>query len=468
MQQNRKISYSMNEQPPVFGIQGTDQGESAPFSPDWEPICLEESEPATIPAAHRKPTPLEIAHFRFGLIAAVITDTYADASASEYYRRVSSKPLRYPDGTYITLKPCTIEKWVVRYRKDGLDGLMPKERSDKGNSRVLNNDAVEELYRLMEKFPKLSAVGLRVKLLEGGFINIGVSERSIQRFIRQHDLRSARNPRIKDRKSYETSMFGCVWQADTCYTEYITEDGATRRTYLIIVVDDHSRMLLYGEFFYNDNAENFLIVLKKAVEIYGVPDMLYTDHGSSYENMQVTRITDSLGVVHRLAPVRDGAAKAKVERTFGVIKTRHMFALDLDGITSLEEFNRTFRDYIRKHNTMVNRGIGEQPLQRYMRTKDHIRIPQSQKWIDECFMHRQDRKVRNDATIRFENVFYDVDSRFIGKKVEIRYEPGHFEEGYILYNGERYPITRTDKIANSRARRRNPGITVSYMEGGDL
>lgn len=39
-----------------------------------------------------------------------------------------------------------------------------------------------------------------------------------------------------------------------------------------MIIDDHSRMIVGGEIFYNDNAYNFQKVLKRAVEIRFLPD----------------------------------------------------------------------------------------------------------------------------------------------------------------------------------------------------
>nr|WP_282570519.1 DDE-type integrase/transposase/recombinase [Butyrivibrio fibrisolvens] len=119
---------------------------------------------------------------------------------------------------------------------------------------------------------------------------------------------------MKDRKAFEASDFGCLWQADTCYLPYISEDGKERRTYLIMIIDDHSRMIVGGEIFYNDNAYNFQKVLKRAVETYEIPDKLYLDNGSPYSNDQLTLICDSIATLCLHTPVRDGASKGKVER----------------------------------------------------------------------------------------------------------------------------------------------------------
>ena len=85
---------------------------------------------------------VQIAQFKFALIAPVIQGLFPDASRAEYYRRVTEQPLTLPGGTSVAYSPKTIEKWVSVYNREGFDGLMPKERSDKGSTRVLPDTAI--------------------------------------------------------------------------------------------------------------------------------------------------------------------------------------------------------------------------------------------------------------------------------------------------------------------------------------
>ena len=159
-------------------------------------------------------TPFEEAHFRFGLIAPVIQNVYPDSSARAYYRRVTEKPILCPDGIARDYKPATLEKWTTLYRAKGIDGLTPEARSDKGTTRVLNDTATEEIYRIREKYPRITGVMIHSLLIQEGFIKADVSKRAVQRFIKVNDLKSARNPNVKDRKAFETPEFGCLWQSD--------------------------------------------------------------------------------------------------------------------------------------------------------------------------------------------------------------------------------------------------------------
>lgn len=411
-------------------------------------------------------SPIQEAYFKFALIAPVIQDLYPDVSASAYYRRVTAEPITRPDGTTFKYNPATLQKWVSSYRLKGMDGLMPKARSDKGTTRVLDDAAIEEIYRLKLKYPRINAVMIHDRLVENAYITSSVSVRAVQRFIKANDLKSARNPNVKDRKAFEEPQFGCMWQSDTCYLPYITENGVSRRTYLIMIIDDHSRMIVGGEIFYNDNAYNYQKVLKQAVLTYGIPDKLYCDNGSPYANEQLTLIAGSLGSVLIHTPVRDGASKGKVERNFRTLKDRWLNSLDTDQIQSLAEFNDSLKAYIRQHNTTLHSATKETPVDRFLKTNDHIKVPKSALWVEECFMNRITRKVNNDSCISIDGVLYDAPQQFIGMKVEIRFLPDHMDEAYILFEDVHYPIPRTDRNANSRTKRNNniPPIRYSSKE----
>ena len=402
-----------------------------------------------------------VAQFRFALIAPVIQDLFPDATKTAYYKRVTENPLKLPDGTTKEYDYKTVEKWVSQYRLGGIDALMPRERSDKGTSRALPDTAIEEIYRLKEAFPRLNATQIHQKLIADSFIPATVSVDAVQRFIKHNDLKSARNPNVRDRKAFEEDMFGKMWQADTCYLPHITEDGQCRRVYCVMIIDDHSRLLVGGELFYNDNAANFQKVLKDAIATYGIPDKLYVDNGGPYCNEQLSLICGSVGTVLLHTRVRDGASKAKVERHFRTLKERWLYTLDVASISSLAEFNSLLKDYMRSYNTTFHTGIDCTPFSRYQDTKSHSRTPQSREWLEECFLNRIARKVNKDSTVSIDKTSFDVPMQFISMKVDIRYQPSDMDTAFILYEGKHFPLLRTDKNANCHTKRNN-APTIDY------
>lgn len=407
----------------------------------------------------------EVAQFRFALIAPVIQGLFPDPSATAYYKRVTASPLTLPDGSTVSYSYKTLEKWKSLYSIGGLDALMPSTRSDKGTSRALNDEAISEIYRIKKEQPRMNATQIYEHLIRESFLAASVSVDSVQRFIRRNDLKSARDPNLRDRKAYEEDEFGKIWQADTCYLPYITEDGQNRRVYCIMIIDDHSRLLVGGELFYNDNAYNFQKVLKNAISTYGIPDRLYVDNGCSYSNEQLSLICVSLGVLLLHTRVRDGASKGKVERHFRTLKERWLYTLDISFITSLSQFNGMLRDYMRSYNTTFHRGINGVPLDRYEASKDHPRRPQSREWLDDCFYNRASRKVRKDSTISIDKISYDVPMQFISAKVDIRFLPDDMDSAFILFEDQRFPIRRTNRNENCHTKRNNTAIDYSKIGG---
>ena len=404
---------------------------------------------------------MEVAQFRFGLIAPVLQNLFPDASATEYFKRITEKPLVLPDGSSAAYSYKTVETWCSKYRNGGIDALMPHVRSDKGTTRALSDEAIAEIYRLKDKYPRLNATQIYHKLVQDGFIPATVSVCAVQRFIKHNDLKSARNPNMRDRKAFEEDAFGRMWQADTCYLPHIIENGRVRRVYSIMLIDDHSRLLVGGELFYNDNTANFQKVFKDAISTYGIPNKLYVDNGCSYISAQLSLICASIGTVLIHTRARDGASKAKIERSWRTLKERWLYGLDLEQIHSLAQFNDLLRDYMRQYNLTEHSGIGCAPFERYQNTKDQIRLPQSREWLDECFLNRISRKVRKDSTISIDTDSYDVPMQFISQKVEVRYEPNNMDSAFILFDGKRFPIRRTNRVDNCHTKRNNSGVDYS-------
>ena len=408
----------------------------------------------------------ELAYFRFALIAPVIQGTFTDTSIAAYCRRITERPITRPDGTPFQYKPATLERWVTLYKAGGMEALVPRERSDKGSVRKLSDECILEIHRLKEKFPRLDAVQIHIRLVEDGLLPATVSPRTIQRFIKANGLQSpAASGLLKDRKAFEEPFFGAMWQADTCFFPYVPDgSGKRRRTYLMIILDDYARLIVAARLFFEDNAYNFQKLLKDAVATAGIPQKLYVDRGAPYENSQLKFICGSIGAILLHAPVRDGASKGKVERAFGVLKSRWLNGLDMGQIHSIDDFNRELTEAVRKHNLTVNSSTEQTPMDRFLATRGRIRLPESEEWLNECFMNRERRKVRNDSTLSLQNIQLDAPMQFIRQTVEVRFLPDRLSEAYILDGGVRYPLKLTDKQANSKVKRENLP-TVDYSKG---
>ena len=135
---------------------------------------------------------VKIAHIRFAVIAPVIQELFAESTKTAYYKKIAQKPLKMPDGNQVIYSFNTFEKWEACYKRNGMDGLMPKSRSDSGTSRALTDTAIAEIFRLKQEFPRINATLIYTKLIADGFIKKSeVSVSAVQRFIKKNDLKKA-------------------------------------------------------------------------------------------------------------------------------------------------------------------------------------------------------------------------------------------------------------------------------------
>ena len=72
-----------------------------------------------------------VALMRYSAIAPLITGTQEDyESLSAYFRTISAKGIKAPDGSLRHYSPGTLEKWYFSYKKSGFDALVQFAPSD--------------------------------------------------------------------------------------------------------------------------------------------------------------------------------------------------------------------------------------------------------------------------------------------------------------------------------------------------
>ena len=412
----------------------------------------------------------EIAMARFALIAPVINGTFAEASAAEYFRRVASKPIEAWGGKMRHYSPLTLEDWARKYKKDGIEALMPRERADRGRSRKLSENAVSALYALKNRFPKMNATIMYERLIEDGIIDANeVSLSTIQRFCKRCFGAKRSGGVQKDRKAFEAERVCGIWQADTLYGPSI--GSPKKRVYIQSIIDDKSRTIVASKAVMADNATTFQSTLKHAVALFGLPEKLYVDNGGAYKNDQLNIICGQLGVVLLHAPVRDGAAKGKIERANRTLRTRFLSILENKDTASLEALNDALSKWVARYNTTVHTSSGRRPLDVYSAEAALIRRARSKEWLDECFMNRICRKVKGDGCVRILQTDFDCPCSYIGQSVELRYDPTDLSQVTLCDGDVRVVCFATDRILNSKTKRQKPAFGIDYtkadkVEGG--
>ena len=393
----------------------------------------------------------QIALFRYELIIPALNNTFPDRSAFQYFCRIASNPVRYIDGTEVKIAQQTLRAWYYTYKRDGFDGLIPKTRNDCGVSRKIDDDVRSRIIELLKSNPRMTGTGIYLKMIEDGDINKNqVSLSTVNRFIAsvKPTINTAES---EDMRAFEMQYSNDMWQMDTTYCSYIRINGKSIRTFLIMIIDDRSRMIVGYEFFLEDNAVNVQKVLKKAILKYGVPKRIFTDNGKPYVNEQFRLICAALQIEISKAASYHGNQKGKVERAFRSVKEQWMYNTDFSKFRNTEEITADFSEYVNTKNNTVHKSLKETPLNTFMKDADRIRRLDKE-IIEKSFYHTRQCRVYNDATIHMMGREYEAGQKYIGTKITVKYVPD-MSHVYIYEDDSYLEIKEVDKVANSKIKR---------------
>ncbi len=402
----------------------------------------------------------EIALFRYGLIAPVVTNTYTEPSKMQYFRNVASNTY-IVNGKETIYTPSTIKKWYQSYNKYGYNGLLPKTRSDSQTSRKLSKDTTDMIIKIKQTYPHISGTLVYNKLVEIGYINPNdVSLGTVLKFIRDNKTLFNETDNT-DRRAFVMEHSNDCWQADTSHGPYLTINGKKILTYLIAIIDDASRLIVGAKFFFNDNAVNLQEVMKSAVKKYGVPKKLFVDNGKTYKNEQLSIICASLGLVLIHARPYSGASKGKIERWFHTMKETWMRGLDWNSISSIDELNKLLNDFVYTYNQTNHSSLTNEnndnitPNTRWFKDQEVIRKLDNN-FIDIAFLHTAYPTIRSDAIAYIKGREFEVNMKYIGKKIVVKYDPVTLEDAWIYEDGKlTTKIYIVNKEDNSKIKRKN-------------
>ena len=402
----------------------------------------------------------EIALFRYGLIAPVVTNTFEEASKSEYFKKVASKKY-IVNGHEEQYSWQTIKWWYLKYLKDGYNALINKTRNDCHSSRKLKDETINRIKELKKEFPHISGTLIYNKLSEEGFINPNdICLGTVLKFIRDNKIIFNETENI-DRRAFVMENANDCWQADTSHGPYLTINGKKTLTYLIAIIDDASRLIVGARFYYNDNSYNLQDIFKSAIKKYGVPKKLFVDNGSTYKNDQFNIICANLGLVLIHARPYSGASKGKVERFFHTMKETWMRGLNWNEIKSIDELNNLLDEFIIKYNNSNHSSLKNEndenisPNTRWFKDRDKIKKLDNN-FIDIAFLHTAYPTIRSDAIAYIKSHEFEVDMKYIGKKITVKYNPFDFSTAWIYDNGKLIEdIHLVNKVDNSKVKRKN-------------
>jgi transposase InsO family protein len=404
----------------------------------------------------------QVAAFRFGVICELVNG--ADLDPGEQERLIREKCARkwqIPFSEKTSISRSTLLRWVSLYRRSNgkLESLYPHERCDQGESRAIDEDTCLALVELRKQLPKATVKCLIREMEQRRLTTCGQLKLStVYRFLYKHDLMMPADI-PQDRRKFEAEGPNDLWQSDVMHGPRVEVEGKQRKTYLIAMLDDHSRLIPHGEFYLSERLDSYLNALQQALSKRGLPRKLYVDNGTAFRSRHLEHVTASLGIalIHSRPYTPQG--RGKIERFFRGV--RGDFLYGFTGKT-LKELNEAFDLWLNEiYHQRIHSATSQSPFKRFTSNIQCLRAAPAD--LLDQFRQTARRRVAKDRTVVLNGRLYEAPVALIGRQVELLYhaeDPGRVE---IRWAQKSYGIVSPVNLyVNCRVKRsRNSNIDLS-------
>jgi transposase InsO family protein len=345
-----------------------------------------------------------------------------------FAEELSKQAYNIPGSRRVHLSVQTILRWYYAWKRSGIDGLTPKSRLDKGKSQLPESIRL----RLLEyKNANTSrSINTLISLLEKqGIVPKGELSRStVHRFLKanQASKRIKENQHRIERRAFEAEHAGDIWYGDVLHGPFIQTVQGMKKTYLVSLMDDASRLIVHSQFCFSEKAVEIEDVLKQAILKRGLPRKLVVDNGAAYKTASLQAICARLDIrlIHCLPYEPEG--KGKLERFHRTFREQFLAEVDVNKMRNICDLNQRVMAWLDQHyHQQPHAGLkGKTPIERWREDLIHVTsLGLKAEKIDDIFYHRVKRTVRKDGTVCGEGQYYETDYRFVEKEVQLVIDP---------------------------------------------
>ncbi len=345
-------------------------------------------------------------------------------------RQLAAQSYNIPDSNRTHLSEETIARWHALWKRGGINALNPQVRIDRGTTQ-LPETIQNKILELKSDKPDRSINQLIEMIERQGLVSKGTLARAtVHRFLQQKHLskRVLPNQQAIERRSFVAAHVGDLWQGDALHGPSIQTADGIRKTYLISLMDDASRLIAHSAFCFGETALDIENVLKQAILKRGLPHKLLIDNGPAYISSSLKSICARLEI--RLVYCRPGEpeAKGKIERYHRTFRDQFLNEIDFNKINGLDDLNARLWSWIeRVYHQRSHGGLDNEktPIERWREELHLVRplLPYVVEQIDDLFYHREERLVRKNGTISWNGRFYEVHHNLVGDKVTLVFDP---------------------------------------------
>lgn len=423
--------------------------------------------------------PDQIAAFRYALIAPIVSrkQPLATGELKEYFEQLASQTFDIPGQTRSQLSVRTLERYLSHYRKHGWEGLLPKTRRDKGSQR-LPAEVVAEAIALRRERPERSVEQIIYMLEESGRVERGtVAFSTLSRHLYKAGVaqRALLSNSERGYRRFEVESPNVLWQSDAQHTLYLPDPRdpkKRKKAILFAILDDYSRLVIHGQFYWDEKLPRLEDCLKKAILRHGIPEQFYVDNGAVFSSLHLARICGKLGMrLSHSRPYRP-AGRGKIERFFRFVDTSFKpeayDAIQNGRIQTLQELNEAFQAWLEGYYHQRKHGsTGETPSERYQRdmtSPRRISITD----LSNIFLWEEERTVDKTGCISLSGNRYEVELELVRKKILLRFDPFDLQTIQVWSDGRRYPDARPLELSRRYDRRVTPESQEDSVDQSSL
>lgn len=409
-----------------------------------------------------------IALKRYQIISPILAEP--SRAQNKYFRQQAERKHDFPRYGLREVKVSTMKAWLKKYRKNGFDALKPKDRSDGGRPRRLDEQTIKVIEVKCKAYPHLTVQKLYEDLRDQNLLGEPpIHYNSLLRIVKSQGWLTLKR-RTDVRKAYEMDNVNELWVCDFMHGPRVQFQNRFHKAILCAIIDDHSRMIVGHAFSASETISALTVVLKEAFLTYGIPKRLYVDNGPSFSSEILAKSAALAGISLIHSKPYDSPSRGKVERFFRSVRDRFLCNFHED--IRIEDLNYAFRIWLNDdYHHKIHAGIDQRPIDRYHASLAKINVRRLSKVeLDEIFLVRHERVVNNDATISFKGAIYEVPAAYIRQKIELRHPVDDPDDLFLYDNGVRVgKIKLLDKKENARTFRPQTVAThISFHQGRTL
>lgn len=397
--------------------------------------------------------------FRHAILGEVLSRSLRKGQLRSMLTELAEKTFEDYRGRPRQMAYKTLEEWLYKYRKGGFEALKPQPRCDQGQSRILTPDLQQLIVDLKREDPGRSAPLIMRELELAGRIARGeASVSAVRRVLQRKGLSVPKSELdVAARYRWEASMAGELWQADALHGPVLI-NPVTRRPQRAIIfglLDDRSRIIPYLEAGFGETEHRFLGVLYNAIARRGVPRRLLLDNHKSFTGYDLRILCAKLDIHIVHSRPGDAPTKGKLERFWRTFRAHLIDRLDTQKVTTLDELNLRIWSYVETeyHCSPHSSLSGKTPLEVWECDAADIRWITDHSQLEQAFHGEVDRLARNDSTVQWRGICYEVPPYLRGRKVRLRYSLLDTTRVSLLDANVEIPLRVVDPVGNAHRHR---------------